>query len=255
MANLEYHQYSYLSDNYGVLLHSKATDETISIDAGDAPSLLQALNEKGWTLSHLLVTHHHADHVAGLAEIKATTGCKVTGPSLHSDIEGLDQKVVDGDTFTIANTLFQVLNTPGHTLDMLNYYLPEEKVIFTGDTLFTLGCGRVFEGNADMMWNSLHRLTQLPADTLIYSSHEYTLANAAFAATIDPGNKLLQQRTEKFKELRSNNQPTVPSLLSDELATNPFLRASDPAIRAGLQMQDKTDAEVFAEIRQRKDRF
>jgi len=255
MANLQYHQYSYLSDNYGVLIHNSDSKETISIDAGDASSLFQAQDEKGWTVSHLLVTHHHADHVAGLAEIKATTGCKVIGPALHSDIKGLDQKVVDGDTFTVADIHFQVLNTPGHTLDMLNYYMPEENVIFTGDTLFTLGCGRVFEGDATMMWNSLQRLAKLPADTLVYSSHEYTLANAEFAITIDPDNKQLQQRIEKFKEMRSNNQPTVPSLLSEELATNPFLRAGNPSIRSGLQMPDEPDAQVFAEIRQRKDKF
>ncbi len=255
MANFEYHQYSYLSDNYGVLLHNEKTGSTISIDAGDAPSLLNALKEKGWSLSHLLVTHHHADHVAGLKEVKEKTNCHVVGPAQHSDIAGIDQKVEDGDTFTIAGTEFQVLHTPGHTLDMLNYYLPEEKVVFTGDTLFTLGCGRVFEGDAGMMWSSLQKLMQLPVDTLVYSSHEYTLANADFAVTIDPDNAQLLKRTEKFKSMRENNEPTVPALLSDELATNPFLRAANASVRTNLQMNSATDAEVFAEIRKRKDNF
>jgi len=255
MANFEYHQYSYMSDNYGVLLHSSNTGDTISIDAGEASSLLDALQKKGWTLSHLLVTHHHADHVAGLTEIKEKTNCKVIGPALHSDITGLDQRVKDGDTFTIANTEFQVLHTPGHTLDMLNYYLPEENVVFTGDTLFTLGCGRVFEGDTSMMWNSLQKLMQLPPQTTVYSSHEYTLANAAFAVTVDADNTQLQQRIETFKTMRANNQPTVPSLLADELATNPFLRAADASVREILNMQDASDDEVFAEIRKRKDNF
>jgi hydroxyacylglutathione hydrolase len=255
MANFEYHQYSYMSDNYGVLLHSKKTGDTIGIDVGDASALLSALEQKGWQLTHLLVTHHHADHVAGLAEVKNKTGCKVTGPANHSNIDGLDSKVADGDIFSISSTEFHVLQTPGHTLDMLNYYLPEEKVVFTGDTLFTLGCGRVFEGDPSMMWNSLQKLMLLPHDTLVYSSHEYTLANAAFAVTVDPNNSVLEQRIKKFKTLRADNQPTVPSLLADELATNPFLRAADPDIRANLQMESATDAEVFAEVRRRKDNF
>ena len=255
MANFEYHIYSYLSDNYGVLLHSKMTGDTISIDAGEASPLLSVLKEKGWQLSHLLVTHHHADHVAGLAEIKDKTNCKVIGPAQHSKIDGLDEKVKDGDVFSIAGSTFQVLHTPGHTLDMLNYYLPDEKIAFTGDTLFTLGCGRVFEGDASMMWNSLQKLMQLPEETMIYSSHEYTLANARFAVTIDPNNEQLQQRVEQFKKMREHNKPTVPSLLADELTTNPFLRAGDSSVRSNLQMHDATDAEVFAEIRQRKDNF
>jgi len=255
MANFEYHQYSYMSDNYGVLLHSDKTGDTISIDAGEASSLLDALKEKNWKLSHLLVTHHHADHIAGLTEIKDKTNCHVIGPAQHSNISGLDQPVNDGDKFTIADTDFEVLHTPGHTLDMLNYYLPAEKVVFTGDTLFTLGCGRVFEGDAAMMWKSLQKLMQLPQDTTVYSSHEYTVANARFAVSVDPENKQLLQRAEKFKKMRDNNEPTVPSMLADELATNPFLRADDASIRATLHMQDATDAEVFAEIRQRKDNF
>lgn len=255
MANFEYHQYSYMSDNYGVLLHSSKTGDTLSIDAGDSSALQSALDQKGWNLSHLLITHHHADHVAGLAEIKSKSGCTVIGPAQHSDIAGVDKKVADGDSFKIANVEIQVLNTPGHTLDMLNYYLPDEKVVFTGDTLFTLGCGRLFEGDADMMWNSLQRLMQLPGDTMVYSSHEYTLANAAFAVTVDPDNSLLKQRVDSFKDMRKANQPTVPSLLSDEMATNPFLRANDSAIRTHLKMENATDAEVFAEIRLRKDNF
>ncbi len=255
MATLEYFQFPYMNDNYGVLIHDSGTGETAAIDAGDASALLAALKEKGWALSHLLITHHHGDHTAGLAEVKRDTSCKVIGPAQHSDIAGLDTTVVEGDTFRFAGLDVQVLHTPGHTLDMLNYYLPAEKVVFTGDTLFALGCGRVFEGTADMMWNSLTKLMQLPPDTTVYCSHEYTLANAEFAITVDPQNKALQTRLENVRTLRSQGKPTVPGKLSEELLTNPFLRASDASIRQHLGMTTATDAEVFAEIRLRKDNF
>ncbi len=252
MAVLEYFQYAYMSDNYGVLVHSPATGETASIDCGDASAAMAALNEKQWTLSHIFATHHHADHVAGLAELKSSNSCQVIGPS---GISGIDKTVADGDSFEFAGVRVETLHTPGHTKDMINYYLPTEKTVFTGDTLFSLGCGRIFEGDAKMMWNSLVKLTRLPEDTVVYSSHEYTQANAAFAVTVDPDNKALQTRVAQIKSLRANNEPTVPSLLSDELATNPFLRAADPAIRKHLNMTDATDTEVFAEIRSRKDNF
>lgn len=255
MTRLEYFQFPYMSDNYGVLIHDPETGATAGIDVGDSTAYLAALAEKGWSLTHLLITHHHADHVAGLADVKTKTSCKVIGPKNHSNISGLDQQVADGDTFTFAGFDVKVIHTPGHTADMLNYYIADEKVVFTGDTLFSLGCGRLFEGDADTMWNSLCKLKQLPADTTVYSSHEYTAANADFAITVDPDNKNLQDRIKTIKDLRRQGKPTVPSTLSEELATNPFLRAEDKAIRSHLQMTDATDAAVFAEIRQRKDNF
>jgi len=225
MAALEYFQYAYMSDNYGVLIHAPKSGETASIDCGDAEATIDALKKKNWSLSHIFATHHHADHVAGLEQLKNQFSCHVTGPA------------------------------PGHTKDMINYYLPTEKTVFTGDTLFTLGCGRLFEGDAKMMWNSLNKLMKLPADTTVYSSHEYTEANAAFAVTVDPQNTALTERVQNIKALRANGEPTVPSTMTEELATNPFLRASDPAIRQHLNMTDATDEEVFAEIRSRKDNF
>lgn len=255
MTKFEYFQFPYMSDNYGVLIHDPVTGDTAGVDVGDGTAYLAALAEKGWSLTHLLITHHHADHVAGLQEVKSTTSCKVIGPKNHSDISGLDQQVEDGDTITFAGVDIKIIQTPGHTKDMLNYYIADEKVVFTGDTLFSLGCGRLFEGDADTMWNSLCKLKQLPADTTVYSSHEYTAANATFAITVDPDNKNLQDRIKQIGELRQQGKPTVPSLLSEELATNPFLRPDDKAIRTHLQMPDATDAAVFAEIRQRKDNF
>lgn len=255
MANFEYFQFPYMSDNYGVLIHDPATGDTAGVDVGDADAYLSALTEKGWSLTHLFITHHHADHIAGLQEVKSKTSCKVVGPKSHSNISGLDQKVADGDTFQFAGHDVKVIHTPGHTADMLNYYIADDNVVFTGDTLFSLGCGRLFEGDADTMWQSLCKLKQLPSDTTVYSSHEYTAANANFAITVDPQNKNLQSRIENIKDLRSQGKPTVPSLLSEELATNPFLRADDQAIRIHLKMADATDAAVFAEIRQRKDNF
>lgn len=255
MASLEIFQYEYMSDNYGVLIHSAATGETAAVDAGDAAALLSALAQKGWSLTDLFITHHHADHTAGLAEVKKATSCTVTGPGLHSDVAGLDRRVADGDTFQFAGTDVHVLHTPGHTTDMLNFHFPDESIVFTGDTLFALGCGRLFEGDAEMMWTSLGKLMALPADTTVYCSHEYTLANAEFAVTVDPHNETLQQRFSEIKALRAEGKPTVPTTIAAELATNPFLRAADTSIRQHLNMQNDSDAQVFAEIRKRKDNF
>lgn len=254
MSNLQLHQYPYDSDNYGVLLHDSESGATACIDTGNAPATQRALDETDWTLSEIWITHHHGDHTAGLTAVKSATGAKVYGPA-YSDIGQIDVRLSDGEEFKFADSTVRIIHTPGHTTDMINFYIPSEKLVFTGDTLFTLGCGRIFEGDADMMWNSLQKLMALPKDTLVYSSHEYTLANAAFALSVDSDNAELQARAEHFKAMRERGEPTVPSTLAEELSTNPFLRASDPAIRATLGLQNSTDAEVFAEIRRRKDAF
>ena len=256
MSTFQFHQFLYGSDNYGVLMHDPETGQTAAIDAGDLDSYQAALEQTGWTLSHILVTHHHGDHTEGLAMLAAQTGATVYGPAGDKPgHEAIENSLVNGDKLTFAGTSVEVIATPGHTLDMLNYYLPEQSVCFTGDTLFALGCGRVFEGTAEMMWNSLSKLMVLPADTVLYSSHEYTAANARFAVTIDPDNEALAARVKAVEALRSDNQPTVPSLLSEELATNPFLRAADKAVRVHLGMSEAADGAVFAEIRARKDNF
>lgn len=253
MSALEFHQFPYLSDNYGVLVHSAETEETACVDAGDADAALAALEETGWKLSHIFITHHHADHTAGLTALKKATSANVIGPAVESTpITGIDQRVGDGDSFSFAGTQVQVLHTPGHTLDMINFFIPSEGVLFAGDTLFTMGCGKLFEGDAPTMWESLNKIMRLPGDTVVYCSHEYTLENAEFAIQVDPDNKELQQRIEKAKALRTQNKPTVPSTLAEELATNPFLRAGDPAIKKRLALSDDSDLATFTELRIRR---
>jgi len=245
-----------MSDNYGVLLHHSERNETVNIDTGDASATLDHLKQQGWTLTEQWVTHHHADHTAGVVELKAATKALTVGPTqLSKPIDGLDKTVSDGDTFQFAGLQVQVIHTPGHTKDMMNYYIPSEKLLFTGDTLFTLGCGRLFEADAITMHTSLGKLAALPEDTIVYSSHEYTIANAKFAVSVDPDNQLLKKRLEIIESLRANGKPTVPSTIAEELQTNPFLRASDAGIRKHLGMQDAADSAVFAEIRKRKDEF
>ena len=254
MSNLEFFQYPCLSDNYGVLIHSAQTGETACVDAASAESVENALSEKGWSLTHILVTHHHFDHTDGVAELKEKTGCKVIGPEAEAaKIKGLDETYNDGGVFEFAGETVNVISTPGHTLGMINFYFPASNVVFSGDTLFALGCGRIFEGTAEMMWSSMQKLMALPSETLIYCGHEYTLSNAKFAVTVDPTNEELQARLNEVEALRADGKPTVPTTLQVELNTNPFLRAGDPAIRAHLGMENATDAEVFAEIRHRKD--
>lgn len=256
MSKLTIHQYTYMSDNYGVLLHDASTGETSCIDCGDTQATLAALDKTGWSLSEIWVTHHHADHTAGVVELKAATNAKVSGPNPRSQpIEGVDTTLDDGDTFTFAGVEVQVIHTPGHTKDMINFYLPSEGIAFTGDTLFTMGCGRLFECDAAVMHKSLNKLTKLPTETKIYSSHEYTLANVKFALSVDPDNAALVARAKGVESLRAAGQATVPTTLQEELDTNPFLRFADTKIRNLLGMQDSSDEQVLAEIRQRKDNF
>ncbi len=255
MTNLQFHQFECLDDNFGVLVHDPDTGDTASIDAPDAVPVREALAHKGWKLSHILVTHHHADHTQGIDELKSAFGCHVIGPGAEAGkIPSLDQTVDDGDEFTFGGEPVKVISTPGHTLDMVNFYFPESGVVFTGDTLFALGCGRIFEGDPAMMWHSLAKLAKLPGETIVYCGHEYTLANARFAVTVDPENSALSSRMAEIEALRKAGKPTLPTTIELELATNPFLRPHDAAIRANLGMQDADDAAVFAEIRGRKDR-
>jgi len=256
MAPFDFHQFLYGSDNYGVLMHDPLSGQTAAIAAGDAQAYLAAAEQQGWQISHILITHHHGDHTEGLESLAKQTKAAIFGPSgQQPGHQFITSTLSEGDRLDFGGEQIEVIATPGHTLDMLNYYLPAQKVCFTGDTLFALGCGRVFEGTPSMMWESLKKLMLLPQDTILYSSHEYTQSNAAFALTIDPDNADLIARAQMIDSLRAQGKPTVPSLLSEELATNPFLRASNSSIRTHLGMPSASDEAVFAEIRSRKDNF
>jgi hydroxyacylglutathione hydrolase len=256
MARMEIHQFPARSDNFAVLLHEPDSHATLSIDAPDADAILAALKARNWRLSEIFVTHKHRDHIEGIPALKAAFACKVTGPKASAAETGVyDRTVEDGDRIEFAGAAVDVLATPGHTLDHLSYHFPAEKLVFVGDTIFALGCGRVIEGDHVMMWDSLRRLRTLPEDTSLYCGHEYTVANARFAVTIDPDNAALVERQREAERLRAAGQATLPTTIGREKAANPFLRADDADIARRLGLVGAPPADVFAEIRRRKDRF
>lgn len=245
-----------LSDNYAFLAHDPATGQTAAVDVPEAGPILKTLADKGWTLSHVLLTHHHYDHVEGLGELLSAAPAAVIGAAADAHrLPPLDVAVSEGDTIVIGSQTGRVLDVSGHTVGHIAFHFPDSSAVFTADSLMALGCGRVFEGTPPQMWASLSKLAALPPETIVYSGHEYTENNAKFALTVDPDNPALISRAEAISAARSKLQPTVPSTLSDELATNPFLRATDPAIQENLGMTGADPAAVFAEIRARKDRF
>lgn len=244
------------SDNYGVLLHDPANGLTASIDAPEEAPILAALERRGWTLTHIFTTHHHNDHVAANLALKERFGCSIVGPVHESvAIPGLDEAVGDGDSFAFGGEPVHVIETPGHTAGHVCYHLPESKLLFAADTLFAMGCGRLFERPASDMWHSLQKLAALPDETAVYFGHEYTLANARFALTVDPDNERLKARLEEAEQTLKAGRFTIPTSIGLEKETNPFLRVADPAIRRNLLMETRENAEVFAEIRRRKDNF
>ncbi|KIC12209.1 hydroxyacylglutathione hydrolase [Leisingera sp. ANG-M1] len=245
-----------LSDNYAFLIHNPASGETALVDAPEAGAIKSALAERGWGLDWILLTHHHWDHVDGVAELRDAYGAKVIGAAADAHrLPDLDMAVEDGGSFTLLGEEVHVTDVSGHTVGHIAFHMPAADAVFTADSLMALGCGRLFEGTPAQMWASLSRLAALPPQTMVYSGHEYTQSNAAFAVTVDPGNPALQARVRDIAKARENGVPTVPSSLQLELDTNPFLRAGDTAVRAHLGLEDAEDAEVFAEIRKRKDNF
>lgn len=257
MSRIEIVQFPYLSDNYGVLLHDSYTQQTVAIDAGDDIAYNQALDSKGWRLSQIWVTHHHWDHTDGINALYERWQCDVIGPAKHSanPIAHLSTGLMEGDIFQFADMPVEILHTPGHTLDMINYYLSSENILFAGDTLFSLGCGRVFEGTMDMMSQSVSKISALPDETIIYCSHEYTQANGKFALSVDADNQMLISRINEVELLIKQGKPSIPTNLKLEKQTNPFLRASSPAIQNKLGLKNASEAELFAALRAAKDNF
>ncbi len=224
-----------LNDNYIYLIHDPVSGGTAAVDPAIAQPVLDVLEQKGWRLTTILNTHHHGDHVGGNLELKQKTGCTVVAPlSDQNRIPGIDRGVVDGDVVTLGSHTARVIATPGHTSGHVVYHFADDNTLFCGDTLFVMGCGRLFEGTAEQMWHSLQKLKALPAVTKIYCAHEYTQTNGRFALTVEPDNQQLQQRMEVINQLRANHQPTVPSTIEQELATNPFFRENSLRCRKPL---------------------
>jgi hydroxyacylglutathione hydrolase len=234
-----------LKDNYGVLLHDSATGATAAIDAPDAQPVEAALKQKGWRLTDILVTHHHADHTQGIPALKQQHGCRVVAPRAEAN----RIPFVDGDLMA------RVIETPGHTAGHISYWLRGPKLAFVGDTLFSIGCGRVIEGDAEMMWKSLLKLRELPDDAKVFCGHEYTRSNIRFALTIEAGNEALALRSAEVDALLAKGQPSIPTIMGTEKAANPFLRADLPEVAQAVGLPDGPAWKVFAEIRSRKDRF
>jgi hydroxyacylglutathione hydrolase len=249
------HLFPCLQDNYGVLLHDPDSGATAAIDAPEAAPVEAALTEMGWRLTDILVTHHHADHTGGIAELKAHHRCRVVAP--HGEaakIPLVDETVRENDKVRVGSLEARVLETPGHTAGHISYVFPADKLAFVGDTLFSIGCGRVIEGTPEMMWQSLLKLRALPDDTRIFCGHEYTQANIRFAKTIEPANAALAAREKKVEMLRAVRQPTIPSTLGEEQAANPFLRADLPEVAKSVGLAGQPAWKVFAEIRERKNK-
>ncbi len=252
----EVHQFPCLNDNYGYLVHDAATGATAAIDTPEADAVNAALEAKGWRLTHILNTHHHFDHAGGNEVLKARWGCTIIGAANDAArIPGIDQRVADGDVVRVGDLQAQVIEVPGHTSGHIAYYFAEQGAAFVGDTLFALGCGRLFEGSPQQMWTSLQALMRLPDETLLYCAHEYTQSNAAFALSVEPQNEALVARAAEIDALRAQGRPTVPSTLGLEKATNPFLRPDSLEIQRNTRLEGAPLVDVFAETRRLKDHF
>ncbi len=244
------------SDNYGVLLHDPETGATAAIDAPEAAPIEAALKTSGWKLTDILVTHHHADHTDGILALKDKYKCRVVAPAAEAaTIPGVDETVREGDKVKIGNLVGNVIETPGHTLGHVVYWFHADNLVFAADTLFSVGCGRVIEGTMDQMWGSMLKMRDLPDETKVFCGHEYTAANIKFALSVDKDNPALKARAEQAAKQIAAGEPTIPTTIGEEKKTNPFLRAGDPALAAGIGMAGKSANEVFAEIRLRKNKF
>lgn len=253
---LEILQIPVLQDNYIYLLRDTDSGLTAAIDPAVADAVIDVLTEKSWQLDYIFNTHHHGDHVGANLQLKQQTGCKIVGSAAdQARIPGIDIMLGNGDVVKLGNQSFQVIDTPGHTLGHIVYYSADSQALFCGDTLFSLGCGRLFEGSAEQMWLSLEALKALPAETRVYCAHEYTAANGRFALSVDADNPQLRQRINQVAKLRQQNRPTLPSTIGLELATNPFFRADNVSIRSNIGMTEQSSLAVFRQLRLMKDQF
>lgn len=256
MSQLVIHQIPLLQDNYGYLIRDPKGNATAIVDPAVAEPILRALAKRHWGLDYILNTHHHYDHTGGNLDLKQATDCKVIGARYDSErIPGIDLGLADGDTVRIGEAEGEVIAVNGHTHGHIAYWFRESRALFCGDTLFSLGCGRLFEGKPEEMWGSLERLRALPDETLVLCGHEYTLANARFALSVDPDNPDLLARAEEVERKRANGESTVPSTMEMERRTNPFLRADTRTIARTIGMEGEPPAQIFAELRRRKDVF
>jgi len=257
MAKLVVDTLAVLSDNYIHLLHEPDTGATAVVDPAVAAPVLERLEARGWRLSHILITHHHGDHTGGVPELARRTQCAVVGAGRDADrLPPLSVEVAEGDTFLLGAAAAMVLAVPGHTSGHLAFWFPDSHALFCGDTLFSLGCGRLFEGTAAELWDSLRKLRDLPAETQVYCGHEYTATNGRFARLIERDNPTLLARIAEVEALRGRGRPTIPSRMAEERAANPFLRADEPTVARGVGMAPGTDpVRVLAELRRRKDAF
>jgi hydroxyacylglutathione hydrolase len=245
-----------LKDNYAYLVRDGAAEATAVVDPSEADPVLKMARARGWTPTHILNTHHHHDHTGGNLRLKEATGAVIVGPRADRErIPGIDIAVAEGERFDFGKTHAEILFIPGHTRGHIAYWFPEDAALFCGDTLFAMGCGRMFEGTATQMWASLGKLRALPPATRVYCGHEYTQNNARFALTVEPANAALRARAMRVDELRAKGQATIPSTIGEERATNPFFRADEPALAESLGLSGADPVAVFAEVRRRKDEF